>query len=287
MSTMIRWKGLVAAAALTAAFAVPATSARAGGASPQAPARVGRDDGGEYVVAYDMAKAEQAMRAIANAGGKVVDVQSQIGLALVDAGAGFGGKVAKDASITGAMIDESIGATVKGRQTVRATERLTAVDGAQRSHGKANGNGKGNGKGKAKADDPLEPLQWDMQMIGATREAAQKKATGTRRHCRRHRHRRRRLASRHRSELQLVTEPQLHPRPPGHRRAVRRPDVHRPDRHRRRRPWHACRRHHRRRPQRGGHRRRGARRHDRRGPRRTGLRLLLPVRDRGRTAVRG
>src|SRR4029079_91688 len=160
---MIRRKGIVAVAALVAALAAPVTTAQAGGISRLAPATVGRDDGGEYVVSYNTSNAEQAMRAIAKADGTVVDVQSQVGLALVDAGAGFGEKVAKDASITGTMIDESIGATVKGRQTVRATERLTAVDSAQKSQGKGQSNGNGKGKSKAKSDDPLEALQWDMQ----------------------------------------------------------------------------------------------------------------------------
>jgi subtilisin family serine protease len=170
-------KGVVAVAALTAVVAVPITS-HADGASTRAPAAIGRDDGGEYVVAYDTSQAEQAMQAIADAGGTVVDVQSQVGLALVDAAAGFGAEVATDASITGAMIDESIGATVQGRQTVRATDRLTAIDSARGSQRASAGKAKSNGKAKNKTDDPLEALQWDMQMIGATRTAAQSKATG-------------------------------------------------------------------------------------------------------------
>src|SRR5689334_2219650 len=104
---MNRRKGFVAVALLAGAMAVPVTTARAASESRLAPAQVGRDDGGEYVVAYDTGKAEQAMRAIAAAGGTVVDVKSQIGLALVDADAGFGGKVTEDTSVTGAMIDES------------------------------------------------------------------------------------------------------------------------------------------------------------------------------------
>ena len=174
---MFMRKGVVAVAALTAVFAVPITT-QAGGASPRTPAAIGRDDGGEYVVSYDTSAAEQAMQAIAAAGGTVVGVQSQVGLALVDADAGFGAKVATDASITGAMIDESIGATVQGRQSVRATERLTAIDSARGSQRKGASGAKSSAKTKSKTDDPLEALQWDMQMIGATRTAAQTKATG-------------------------------------------------------------------------------------------------------------
>src|SRR3954452_20112490 len=101
------------------------------------------------------------MNAIAAAGGTVEDVQSQIGLALVQADAGFAEQVTKDASVTGAMIDESVGATEQGRATVRATQRLTAVDEAQ--HGgsatKGKGKGKGKDKGGSKAADPYEALQ--------------------------------------------------------------------------------------------------------------------------------
>src|SRR5690349_20539 len=73
--TMFLRKGVVAVAALTAVLATPITT-QAGGASTRAPAAIGRDDGGEYVVSYDTTKAEQAMQAIAAAGGTVVDVQS-------------------------------------------------------------------------------------------------------------------------------------------------------------------------------------------------------------------
>jgi len=127
---------------------VPVTAAQAQTTGRTAPAQVGRDEGGEYVVAYDTAKAEQAMNAIAAAGGTVEDVQSQIGLALVQADAGFAEQVTKDASVTGAMIDESVGATEQGRATVRAAQRLTAVDEAQ--HGRSATKGKGKGKGKDK-----------------------------------------------------------------------------------------------------------------------------------------
>jgi subtilisin family serine protease len=179
---MIKRRGFVAVAVLAAAMIVPVTAAQAETTGRTAPAQVGRDEGGEYVVAYDTARAEQAMNAIAAAGGTVEDVQSQIGLALVQADAGFAEQVTKDASVTGAMIDESVGATEQGRATVRATQRLTAVDEAQQGGGAPNAKGKGNdkgkGKGSSKAADPLEALQWDMQQIGATRDAAQQRATG-------------------------------------------------------------------------------------------------------------
>lgn len=176
---MIKSRGVLAVAALIAVMVLPASAAQARDVNRPVPDEIGRDDGGEYVVSYDIAKAEQAMNAIADAGGSVVDVQSQVGLALVDAAAGFGGRVAADASITGAMIDQSIGATVEGKVTVRATERLTDVDSAQREQGRRNGRSTAVKKSKSKTDDPLEALQWDMRLIGATRLAAQRKATGS------------------------------------------------------------------------------------------------------------
>jgi subtilisin family serine protease len=115
------------------------------------------------------------MQAIEAAGGVIEDVQEQVGLALVSADAGFATTVEADASITEAVQNVSIGATREGTAQVRATDRLTAKDDVARGSRVASGGG---GPRRGGRTEPLEHLQWDMEMIGATRAGAHRTSTG-------------------------------------------------------------------------------------------------------------
>ena len=174
----MRHRSAVIAVACTA---VLATSGVAGAERPtsrapaRAPASEAQDSGGEYVVAFDTSSQDAALAAIADAGGVVVDVQEQIGLALVETtAADFTTEVAADASVTGVVQNQSIGASELGRAPVRATERLTVME-----RGAASGQQRAATSRRAGAE-PLESLQWDMAMIGATADGAHRRATGRR-----------------------------------------------------------------------------------------------------------
>jgi subtilisin family serine protease len=161
---------LVAAAALVATAAlIPVAGADASDETAATPQQE-NDTGGEYVVAFDTANQDQALQAIADAGGVVMDVLAPVGLALVAADAGFATAVEADASVTEAIQDVSIGATREGMAQVRATERLTVVETGAAAASASQGRGA--------RTEPLEGLQWDMAMIGATLDGAHKKATG-------------------------------------------------------------------------------------------------------------
>ena len=100
-------------------------------------------------------------------------------MALVEtAGGEFTEAVAADASVTGVVQNQSIGASDQGRAQVRATERLTAVD--EEASGQARRRPAGVGARRPARTEPLENLQWDMAMIGATHDGAHRRATGTR-----------------------------------------------------------------------------------------------------------
>ena len=166
----MRHHRLVIAAALAASTAlIPVTGAVATDATA-ATSQQENDTGGEYVVAFESANQEQALQAISDAGGVVMDVLAPVGLALVSADAGFATAVEADASVTGAFQDVSIGATREGMAQVRATDRLTVVEAGAAAARAA--------QRRDTRTEPLESLQWDMAMIGATLDGAHKTATG-------------------------------------------------------------------------------------------------------------
>src|SRR5688572_17135755 len=83
----MRHHRLVAAAAALVATAalIPVTGANATDATDAtaATSQQENDTGGEYVVAFDTANQDQALGAITDAGGVVMDVLAPVGLALV------------------------------------------------------------------------------------------------------------------------------------------------------------------------------------------------------------
>jgi subtilisin family serine protease len=166
----MRHHRLVAAAALVATAAlIPVAGANASDTS-DATSQQENDTGGEYVVAFDTANQDQALQAITDAGGVVMDVLAPVGLALVSADAGFATAVEADASVTAAFQDVSIGATREGMAQVRATERLTVVE--------SGASAASTSQRRGTRTETLEHLQWDMAMIGATLDGAHRTTTG-------------------------------------------------------------------------------------------------------------
>lgn len=127
--------------------------------------------GGEFVVSFT-GSPESATAVIAAAGGTVKDVTSQVGLALVAATDGaFIDKVRAGTGIRGAARNHSIGVSRPGMPHRYATERLGPAERNQAGSGNT-------GRPLGPGTEPLSDRQWDMEMIGATPEAAWETATG-------------------------------------------------------------------------------------------------------------
>jgi len=162
---------LVAASALVA-------SSMAAGAQPSSPPQA-RRTGGEYVVAF-AGSAADATAAIRDAGGTVLAVNEAIGAALVSSSAAtfltdvqLGGGVT---GVTGAARNHSVGTVRPGMPHRYAEERPEAV-GPPLTPGQALARSAA-GALRVKKEEPLNGLQWDMQMIGANANGAHRKATG-------------------------------------------------------------------------------------------------------------
>jgi subtilisin family serine protease len=142
----------------------------------KAPASVRQPSGGaqEYVVAYT-GSADAAVAAINASGGKVVDVNETVGLALVNTSdAGFVADVSNATGVTGVARNHSIGTTSPGMAHKFAGERpSTAERAAATSSGTTGG-----GVTRGTRSEPLADRQWNMDMIGATPDGAHRKATG-------------------------------------------------------------------------------------------------------------
>jgi len=127
----------------------------------------------EYVVAYT-GSPDAAAAAIAAAGGSVQDVTEEIGIALVtSADAAFLDDVRAQGGIAGAARNHAVGTSRPGMPHRYADERPAAAERGNGGHGHGGGH-PGHGPGT----EPLADLQWDMQQIGATPDAAQREATG-------------------------------------------------------------------------------------------------------------
>lgn len=157
--------GLLAGAAVL----VPVAGASA------APAATERQSGGsEYVVAFKAGERDEAVAAIAAAGGTVADVNEAAGLVLVETdNAGFLPAVRADAAVEGAAANHSVGVVRPGMPHRQAEERPSRSD-----HSAGSAAGHDDGKGRDSKVEPLASLQWDMAAIGATPDGAWRKATG-------------------------------------------------------------------------------------------------------------
>ena len=128
----------------------------------------------QYVVLYEKgASAPAAEAAIRDAGGKIVDENTAIGVATVrTSDASFAADVARSKAIVGAATDSAIGHAPNDAAKVRrdAVEKPAVADtrGARPGSDRA-----------AAGGDPLSPQQWDMQMMDATPTGSYRRQQGS------------------------------------------------------------------------------------------------------------
>jgi subtilisin family serine protease len=162
----------VLAVAITAAVASATSATGAVGADAAQSASTGGT--AEYVVSFS-GTPQAATAAIEAAGGSVKDVTAQVGLALVTSSDGaFVDKVSTRAEIRGAARNHSVGTSRPGMPHRFADERPGATERAQ--SGRSGGANRTSRTGHA--SEPLADRQWDMEMIGATPDGAQRTSTG-------------------------------------------------------------------------------------------------------------
>ncbi len=126
----------------------------------------------EYVVAFTTGP-QAAGAAIRAAGGTVIDINEQAGLAKVSsADARFLRAVRAEQGIRGAARNHSVGAARPGMPHRFAVERPSAADKATAAR-----NGIRNRSARS-GPEPLSDRQWNMEMIGATPDRAHRRATG-------------------------------------------------------------------------------------------------------------
>src|SRR4051812_17679552 len=145
---VLRKPSLVGLALLALLAVSPAAQAA------KAPAR----SGGSYLVLYKKgASLKAAHRAIHRSGGRIVQENKIVGVALVHARrAGFRGAAGRSASVAGVTRNRSIG-HVRDRHKVDVERARDGRSGAATPRARA-----------AQEGEPFGPLQWDMQQIGAT-----------------------------------------------------------------------------------------------------------------------
>jgi subtilisin family serine protease len=151
-------------ACTTAVVAASATATRAAEDSVAA----------EYVVSFS-GSPDAAAAAIQAAGGSVVDVTEQVGLALVSSADGaFLDSVRASSEIRGAARNHSVGITQPNLPHRYAEERPSGTDGV----GEARSGSATASSESALVAEPLADLQWDMDLIGATPDGAHQAVTG-------------------------------------------------------------------------------------------------------------
>ena len=150
--------GLLAAAA----FGV-AQTASAGG------------DAKEYVVLYEQGvSAAQGREAVEDAGGRILKVNTKVGLATVrSTEADFAAQAAQESALVGAAPNRPVGEAPKQRVAPRADVEDPSFDAGRARSARA-------GQPKAAPEaDPFYGAQWDMRMIGATPEGSYAKQQGS------------------------------------------------------------------------------------------------------------
>jgi subtilisin family serine protease len=164
------------AALVASSLAAGASPARpAAPASPDGTARpTAQDDGsGEFVVAYD-GSASAVTAAVTDAGGAVLDINEQLGIALVTSDdTGFRAEVAATDAVTAVARNHAVGTVAPGTPHRFAEERPSDADRAAAARaGAASSSGRGRGRGP----EPLADRQWDMDQINVP--DAHRRATG-------------------------------------------------------------------------------------------------------------
>ena len=119
----------------------------------------------QYVVLYKQGTSTGAARAaVSDAGGTIVSENTDVGVATVNAAAGFITKADREAALEGAARNQTIG-RVPGASNKPSWRDVESEK----------GNFQGNGpRAKPVSGDPLGGLQWDMQLIGATPQGSYK-----------------------------------------------------------------------------------------------------------------
>jgi subtilisin family serine protease len=164
---------LVAASSMGAG-ATAAAPSRSEAAAAQA-TRTGTAGGAhEFVVSYQGGTAA-GVAAIEAAGGTVVDVTEEVGLALVSApDDSFLREVRGEAAVTGAARNQSVGLETPDLPHRYVEERPAAAE----RQAAATRPGRHGRTSSIAAGEPLAGRQWDMAMIGATPTGAHRRATG-------------------------------------------------------------------------------------------------------------
>jgi subtilisin family serine protease len=124
----------------------------------------------EYVVLYEHGvSAAQGQSAVEQAGGKVVSVNKEIGVATVrSSNADFVADATAERALVGAAQNKPIGHTPKAWQQQWKIEKSAPTGEGQAKEPKA-----------AVTGDPFADAQWDMRMIGATATGSYRKQQGT------------------------------------------------------------------------------------------------------------
>ena len=165
MSTRI-WRATIVGGLALASVAGAGTTAVAHGgttAATNGADQVAQATANEFVVlTTDGASVAAAQAAVQRAGGRVTQVNDDVGLLTVEStNSGFVAAVEADASVDGVARNRPIGeAPVTGALPRREVEKLTAEE---RASAKTTATA-----AAPVAGEPLADKQWDMQMIGAT-----------------------------------------------------------------------------------------------------------------------
>jgi subtilisin family serine protease len=165
-------------ACLALSLSVLATSADAAPQREHTATRAGAAAAGagtqEYVVAFEPSDQAAAAAAVRAAGGTVLDVTQQAGVALVSSSStAFLDEVRAADAVSGAAHNHAVGTTRPGMPHRFADERPSSAD--RRAAASRSSSAR---SGRHRAAEPLADLQWDMAMIGATPDGAWRKATG-------------------------------------------------------------------------------------------------------------
>ena len=179
---MRKFRTIAATSAL--ALAMTALAATSAGATTSTAGEVTGEQ--EYVVLFaEGTPSEAAHAAVAAAGGTIVSENTDVGVAtVVTTAADFSEVAAEQGVIEGTAQNRVIadvpaaraGGEAKKHDEAEAEVRAAGAGASAAKH-VAGGKGNGNGKGKPVAE-PLAPLQWDMQAIGATTDGSYKWETG-------------------------------------------------------------------------------------------------------------
>jgi lantibiotic leader peptide-processing serine protease len=148
------------------ALLVPITSGAADSDSQQ----------GTFVVLYERgASAQNAAEAVRGAGGQIVEVNEQVGVATVESSnANFVTDVAQSDAVAGAARNRPVGhAPTTQPADPFALERMTNA--RQRMSGRGRVRGRG---ARTPENEPFADLQWDMRMINATPAGSYRREQG-------------------------------------------------------------------------------------------------------------